>query len=435
MIMHRFWIVCTFLFSLESLSAQEVLSPEMAIDLALKNNFSILIARNDQLSTEAGVTRGNAGMLPRVDLAAGATGQNININQRYSNGISVATNGVSNNATNASASLGWTLFDGGKMFVIWDRLKEQKALSQVQLRAQIEQQVSDILDAYYLIIRLKQEVKSLKFGLDITEEQLALTKRKQEVGSSSRQEILQVTVDRNTSKSLLLQQDMALTNAQTELNRLMGVSLTTEYQFPEKVNLDYLPQLEEIRKQAMEKNASILLAKGNQSLNQFRLREIKAERSPILKLSTGYNYSRNSSSAGFALFNQSNGLNGGLTLSWNLFNGGQLNSRIKQSQLLLDNDELRIKDAMLLTDASILVAIRQWQQATELLKLELENFESAKENLALALERLKLGNGTILIVKEAQRSYEEAIQRQTTASWQAIEAKVSLLRLSGYLVK
>jgi len=106
-----------------SLSAQETLTPELAIELALKNNFSILIARNEQLSVEAGTTRGNAGMLPRVDVNASVGLQNTNINQRFSNGIVVETSGVNNQASNASMSLGWTLYDGGKMFAAWDRLK------------------------------------------------------------------------------------------------------------------------------------------------------------------------------------------------------------------------------------------------------------------------------------------------------------------------
>jgi outer membrane protein TolC len=126
------------LFAFGSLSAQETLTPELAIELALKNNFSILIARNNQLSVEAGTNRGNAGMLPRVDVNAGLGIQNTNINQRFSNGIAVQTSGVNNNASNASMSLDWTLYDGGKMFAAWDRLKEQKALSQLQLRTVIE---------------------------------------------------------------------------------------------------------------------------------------------------------------------------------------------------------------------------------------------------------------------------------------------------------
>jgi outer membrane protein TolC len=414
-------IVC---LAIGSLPAQETLTPELAIELALKNNFSILIARNEQLSVEAGTTRGNAGMLPRVDVNAGVGLQNTNINQRFSNGIVVETSGVNNQASNASMSLGWTLYDGGKMFAAWDRLKEQKALSQLQ-----------ILQTYFSIIRLQQDVKARQFGLDISQEQLLISQKKLELGSASRQELLQVTVDRNIAKSSLMQQELLLMEEKIKLYKLMDISLESNYVFPDQILNDFTPQIDQIQKNASEINVNIALAKGNLAINQFRLREIKAERVPMLRLNTGYNYTQSSSTAGFALFNQSNGLNGGLIFSWNLFNGSSLQSRLKQTQLQLENDALFIRNEQSLLDVSIRIAIQQWKQANEMLKLEEENFAAASENLTLALERLRLGSAGILVVKEAQRSYEEAISRKLSSSATAKNAEINLLKLSGTLLK
>ena len=423
------------LCAIGSLSAQETLTPEMAIELALKNNFSILIARNNQLSVEAGTTRGNAGMLPRVDVNAGVGLQNTNINQRFSNGIEVQTSGVNNNASNASMSLGWTLYDGGKMFAVWERLKEQKELSQLQLRTIIENNVAEILMAYFNVIRLQQDLKARQFGLDIAQEQLIISQKKLELGSASRQELLQVTVDRNIAKSSLMQQELLLMEEKIKLYKLMDISLESNYVFPDQILSDFTPQIDQIQKNANENNVNIALAKGNLTINQFRLREIKAERAPMLRLNTGYNYTQSSSTAGFALFNQSNGINGGLVFSWNLFNGSSLQSRLKQTQLQLENDALFIRNEQSLLDVSIRLAIQQWKQASEMLKLEEENFSAASENLTLALERLRLGSAGIIVVKEAQRSYEEAISRKLSSSAIAKNAEINLLKLSGTLLK
>lgn len=423
------------LCAIGSLSAQETLTPELAIELALKNNFSILIARNEQLSVEVGTTRGNAGMLPRVDVNAGLGLQNTNINQRFSNGIEVQTSGVNNNASNASMSLGWTLYDGGKMFAVWERLKEQKALSQLQLRTIIENNVAEILMAYFNVIRIQQDLKARQFGLDIAQEQLVISQKKVELGSASRQEMLQVTVDRNIAKSSLMQQELLLMEEKIKLYKLMDISLESNYVFPDQILSDFSPQIDQIQKNASENNVSIALAKGNLAMNQFRLREIKAERAPMLRLNTGYNYTQSSSTAGFALFNQSNGLNGGLVFSWNLFNGSSLQSRLKQTQFQLENDALFIRNEQSLLDVSIRLAIQQWKQASEMFKLEEENLSAASENLSLALERLRLGSAGILVVKEAQRSYEEAISRKLSSSAMAKNAEINLLKLSGTLLK
>jgi outer membrane protein TolC len=215
----------------------------------------------------------------------------------------------------------------------------------------------------------------------------------------------------------------------------MDISLESNYVFPDQILIDFTPEIDQIQKNASENNVSIALAKGNLAINQFRLREIKAERAPMLRLNTGYNYTQSSSTAGFALFNQSNGLNGGLVFSWNLFNGSSLQSRLKQIQLQLENDALFIRNEQSLLDVSIRIAIQQWKQATEMLKLEEENFAAASENLSLALERLRLGSAGILVVKEAQRSYEEAISRKLSSSATAKNAEINLLKLSGTLLK
>jgi len=51
------------------------------------------------------------------------------------------------------------------------------------------------------------------------------------------------------------------------------------------------------------------------------------------------------------------------------------------------------------------------------------------------LERVRLGNAGILVVKEAQRSYEEAINRQSAAALSAKQAEIDLMQLSGKLIQ
>ncbi len=72
-------------------------------------------------------------MLPRLDLNAGGNIQGTTINQRFSNGLEVNTSGVRGNGLNASADLGWTLFDGGRMFINYNSLKANSTLSNIQL--------------------------------------------------------------------------------------------------------------------------------------------------------------------------------------------------------------------------------------------------------------------------------------------------------------
>ncbi len=125
----------------------------------------------------------------------------------------------------------------------------------------------------------------------------------------------------------------------------------------------------------------MLLIKNQRILNEYNLKSIKAERLPALNLNAAYSFNRTSSTAGFALFNQSSGPNAGLGLTWNLFNGSQLNTRIKQSEFQLRNAELIISDAQLNLKSELLVAYRQLIRFKELVELERESAAFSRRKL------------------------------------------------------
>ena len=54
-------------------NAQDVLTPQDAVKIALENNYSIKIAKNDKDIAENNSTVGNAGFLPTVDASGSAT--------------------------------------------------------------------------------------------------------------------------------------------------------------------------------------------------------------------------------------------------------------------------------------------------------------------------------------------------------------------------
>jgi outer membrane protein TolC len=67
--------------------------------------------------------------------------------------------------------------------------------------------------------------------------------------------------------------------------------------------------------------------------------------------------------------------------------------------------------------------------------LEIENSTkiSAKENLFLAMERLKLGQTTAIEVRDAQLSYENSLTRLSTINYNLKLAETHLKLLMGEL--
>ena len=149
----RKFLYMLFLLSFfPALQAQEKLSLENAVGIALKNNFDIVVANNSASISKVNNTRGNAGMLPTVALIGSG---NYSLNNRYqknTDGTSVNTTSLNTTSLSAGAELSWTLFDGGKMFVTKSKLNEIQALGEIQYREKVLQTMFNVIAAYYDVV-------------------------------------------------------------------------------------------------------------------------------------------------------------------------------------------------------------------------------------------------------------------------------------------
>jgi outer membrane protein TolC len=156
---------------------------------------------------------------------------------------------------------------------------------------------------------------------------------------------------------------------------------------------------------------------------------------PSVNLNSAYSFARSSSQAGFLLYNQNYGFNGGLTLAWNLYNGLNTKRIIKNTDLQLTNTELQLKDFQVQVSSGFSAAWYNYTASKEQYKLEKENEGLAKENLDIMLERFRVGNCTTIDLKLAQQTLQDSQARLIQAIYQLKLAQTELLRLSGGLVK
>ncbi len=132
----RLSISLALFFLIISLSgnAQELLTVEEAVQIALENNYQIKTAKNelriDELSTHAG----NAGMLPNIDANLTDNNSIQYLSQTRSDGTEVERDNAKNNSLNYGVALDWTLFDGLRMFADYEQLKETRNLGEKELK-------------------------------------------------------------------------------------------------------------------------------------------------------------------------------------------------------------------------------------------------------------------------------------------------------------
>ncbi len=215
-------IVTVFVLSLVFIGAkaQQILTLNEALKLALANNYSIQLAKNEAEISQNSNYAGAAGMLPTV--AATASQDNVvnNTQQKFLNGTENNKDGAKSNQLNVGVELGWTIFDGLKMFATKNKLNQLQAIGELRMRAQIEQNFSRIIRAYFDIVQNKKQLNALQQSVTISTDRLKLANDKLAVGKVSKTEVLKAQVDLNTDKSALMKQQNLVQNAKANLNQL-----------------------------------------------------------------------------------------------------------------------------------------------------------------------------------------------------------------------
>ena len=424
-----------------TIPAAPPLTLQEAIAEALQHNYGILISRQDERIAQNNVTRGNAGQLPTITGNATRTFNNNNINQRFGTSEPRIINGATSNAFNTNVTLGWTIFDGLGMFIAYDRLKTLRQQQQQVTRATVEETVENVANAYYDVVRQAGKIVSLEEALRIGQARIDLTQAQVDVGVSAKVEVLTARVDYNADRSQLLQQQQALQAAKVTLNNLLGREPRTDF-----APSDSLTVARDLREEAITagikaNNPRLAQARLGLDVAAYDRRLIRASRFPQVGIISGYGLTRNINNAAFAgttltsTVNQVQGLNYGLTASVPIFDGFNLRRQQQNARVVEEQRRLQLDQTGLQLDADAATAFTQYQNYLQLLDLEETNIQLARQNVAIALERYRLGLLTPLALREAQRNELDAETRLLDIRFQAKQAELALRRLSGELVR
>ena len=412
-----------------------LLTYQQAIEHALKNNFEIQISKNNLTAAELQNNLGSAGFLPKVDLMANGSLSNNNTKQEFSSGLLVDKKGVASNNINSGAFLSWTIFDGMKMFANRERLNLMEQQGELSLKIQIENTLEKVTINYYQVVKQEQLINGIKAAMKVSEERIILAKKKLELGSGSNVELLQAKMDLNAQKSNLINQKNTLNDYKTELLALIKPESNNPFSVDSVFVFESLSAIEDIKQKVEKQNNSILFSQKKALITSQNIKEIRAQALPKFGLTSNYIFGKTENSAGFALLNQNLGYNLGFTFSWNIFNGFNTNNQLKVSQLQFQNNRLEEENTKTLRLLEVATNYNRFLGDKEALDLEEENIKLAEQSLKISSERLRLGLGNYLEIKESQSSYEDAITRLVNARFNLKKSEITLKKLAGELIK
>lgn len=414
-------------------SAQERLSLSDAIDMALQHNFDIQITRLGAEQAAVNNTPGNAGMLPNINATGGINAGSANTHIEFADGRIQEVNNAASLSYNGAVALNWTLFDGGRMFIVKKQLNELEEVERVRIKEQVQLVVSQTIQAYAQVVLQQQQGIAVDTGIALAKVRVTLSQLKYETGASAKVDYLQAVVDLSERRRDSMNRLSALTTAYAALNVLMGQEDDVEYVVDDSLglNTDLQPADKELLKDI---NPTLDIARRNAYISKLNARIARTFHAPTVVLNGAYNYTKTQSQAGFALFNQSYGPNGGLTLNFPIFNGGNINRQARVASLQAMRDELVYSKQNTELARQYRVAWNNYRIAKAAYELEKETVGFAKENADIQQARFKAGVSTTLETREAEESYVQALVRYYTAAFDLKVNETRVLELEGRLV-
>lgn len=428
-----FFTFC-ILFGFRICQAQEIISLPKAISEALENNYNIQIAQQQVDAAENQIYKGNAGMTPIINWNTDISGNLSQVNQVFLDNRKINKLGQSI-APRTNLGLNWTLYDGRRMQSRYARLESEGQQSQLEKKLVIQNAISNVMQTYYQILRQKKSVEYLTTIIGYYNERLKITEERWQIGRGSKLDFLQSKADLNSQQSSLVNALNEFRTAKIRLNSILGTSADRDFEISELNVVTYDHNLNELLINAQSANKDIILLNKAMELSLIDRQEMESFRKPRIDLNSSFGYSLSKNNAGFLALNQSLGLNTGISASWNIFNGHATQRNIQLAQINTDIISKRKESLLNQIEADITAAYHQFQTDRQLLKLENDNKEVAQENLTISLEKFKLGASTILELNDAQRRFDDSLNRLVNAQYNERISELELLRLSGALVE
>ena len=425
-----------FFFIVNNAVTQEVYDLSRCIQTGLERNFALQVVRNSEEIALNNFTQGNAGMLPTITTTSHIEGTINTINQNLRDGDEITSSGTHNPSGSASINLGMNIFRGFQVQNTYHKLGKQSELEGLNTQMSIENLVAQIVSEYNYYIQQLIQYDNLAYAVSLSRERVRIDEQRYLLGGASKLELLQSLVYLNADSSRYARQNEVLRTAQIRLNELMasddlGGNIILKDTL---ININKTLLYDELLALTLNNNTSLQIASKNQIISELDYKIIESRSYPYLTMSSGYGYAYNGYETGEFTYQHVRGINYGLTLGMNVFDGFNRKREKSNARIEIENTNIQYKEVEQEVKSDLLTIYYAYENNLRLLRLEEKNLEVARENLEIALERYKLGNLAGLELREVQKSLLDAEERLISVKYQTKLAEISLLHISGRIM-
>jgi outer membrane protein TolC len=432
-------LIVVFLSTLPGFS-QEILTKNEALKITLANNFGIKIATNTLEIAKNNTSIYNRAALPTVVLNSGANysrnNQSLTFTDRETgNDADIAGSGIVSKTYNASLGLNYTIFDGLGRKYNYQQLKETYNLTALQAKETIENTYLQLFTTYFQIARLSENTENLSEALAISKRRLKRAKYQYEYGQFTKLEYLNAQVDVNNDSITVMNAKQLLNNAKRGLNVILGAKEDVNYRVETAVEYNKLMNYKDLKIKTLENNSLLNQNEKNIAISEFNIKINKANLLPSLNFNSSYGFNRTENENLINPFGAklitSDGLNAGINLTWNIFDGGATKTRIANSKIALDNQQILLAQQKVNIENNLKSSWENYKNQLFILSAQNQNVLTTQNNFDRTQERFKLGQITSIEFRQAQVNLINSKTSLNNAKFDAKLIELQLLQLSG----
>jgi len=369
-----------------------------------------------------------------VGLANGSVNESLtNTRLVRSEGTVTESDAANTLSYTAAVNATYTVFAGGRAYLLRNQLGRREAFADAQLRLQIESTISAVIQAYAGAVNDQRQAIAIDTAISLARARMDLSKAKFDIGTSAKVDYLQGRVDYNAARSQRLALDAAHAASLATLNELMGQDAETSYLVEDSlaINLILTPADSSL---LMSRSLVLEAQRINSDIARLDRRIARTYAYPNLGLSIGYGYSRTQSDASLTQSNRGFGPNAGLGLSIPVYQGGNARRLYKLASLNEMSAELQLYRQERAISRQYRSAWAAYRSAVDAYALEAENRGYARENLDIQQARFRVGVANSIELREAENSYTATLARYFLAAFNAKVAETKVLEIEARLV-
>lgn len=390
--MKIFWIcLLAFVFKVSAFSQEEAagdIGLERLIDAALSINPGIKdgFAKTEISKTEINLSK--SALLPRISTDASYTLTNQN---SVGNDYGSVSSGVNVNQA---------LWQNGKNKAL---IKQSEFLYQAELsefEAKKQELILQVKFSYFNLLRYRKLFKVSENNLLQAELFLEAAKEKNKLGIGKYSDILKAESELADAKYISKNYSYSLKDAENELSRLTGLSISVNSLSNDQFDLDFnsyeIFENDSLFAIAIKNYPELGVLENIRSSQEFYEKAVKADLFPTVSANAGYNWYYN------PVFKGQDIWNAGITVSWDLFDGNRRKNQIKIEQLRSQSYQYQKEDLLLELKKEIANRLNALNEAQDQIRISKVLMKSTSENLKMLEEEYKQGISSMLELTNAR---------------------------------